>query len=241
MSSTVRRVSDQRTDPTFLRDQYSSESGLTTRASIWHPTVEGLTPHDVVLARLRDHNPRELLDVGCGTGALAERIASELHTSVTGTDQSERMAELTRHRGIPAIVADAGSLPFDTNSYDAVLAAWMLYHVADLNLALSEIRRVLRPGGLFVAVTNGDGHIADLLAAAGEQKVPSQFSRENGEAALRRHFDHVEADHLHTRAIADHEQASRYLASSNRHASATLPPYVGTREFTGAVTVFTAW
>lgn len=241
MSSTVRRVSDQRTDPTFLRDQYSSESGLTTRASIWHPTVEGLTPHDVVLARLRDHNPRELLDVGCGTGALAERIASELHTSVTGIDQSERMAELTRHRGIPAIVADAGSLPFDTNSYDAVLAAWMLYHVADLNLALSEIRRVLRPGGLFVAVTNGDGHIADLLAAAGEQKVPSQFSRENGEAALRRHFDHVEADHLHTRAIADHEQASRYLASSNRHASATLPPYVGTREFTGAVTVFTAW
>lgn len=116
MSSTVRRVSDQRTDPTFLRDQYSSECGLTTRASIWHPTVEGLTPHDVVLARLRDHNPRELLDVGCGTGALAEWIASELHTSVTGIDQSERMVELTRHRGISAIVADAGSLPFDTTA-----------------------------------------------------------------------------------------------------------------------------
>lgn len=233
-------MTDRRTDPTFVRDQYSSESGLATRASIWHPTADGLTPHDMVLSRLRTAAPRQVLDVGCGTGALAERIATELRCQVTGIDQSERMVELTSARRIPAMIADAGELPFGQDTYDAVLAAWMLYHVADLDRALSEIRRVLRPGGLFVAVTNGDEHLADLLAAAGEQKVPSQFSRENGEAALRRHFDHIDVDHLHTRAIADHDQASRYLASSSRHAAANLPPYDGTREFTGAVTVFTA-
>lgn len=233
-------MSDRRTDPAFVRDQYSTEAGLTTRASIWHPTAEGLTPHDVVLAGLRAALPRQVLDVGCGTGALAERISNELRCEVTGVDQSERMVELTAARGIRALVADAGDLPFDDDTYDAVLAAWMLYHVVDLDRALSEIRRVLRPGGVFIAVTNGDDHLADLLAAAGEEKVPSQFSRENGEDSLRRHFDHVDAEHLHTRAIADHDQASRYLASSSRHVAAQLPPYNGSREFTGAVTVFTA-
>ncbi|MBO0812415.1 MAG: class I SAM-dependent methyltransferase [Microlunatus sp.] len=233
-------MSDRLSDPRFVRDQYNSESGLTTRASIWQPTAEGLTPHDVVLSKLREYHPRGLLEVGCGTGALAERIAGELPTQVTCVDQSERMVELTAGRGICALVADAGALPFDDDSYDAVLAAWMLYHVADLDQTLSEIRRVLRPGGLFVAVTNGDEHIADLLAAAGEPTVRSQFSRENGEASLRRHFDHVDADHLRTRAVADHGQASRYLASSIRHSAAQLPPYDGIREFTGAVTVFTA-
>lgn len=233
-------VRDKLSDPALVREQYSSESGLTTRASIWQPTADGLTPQDVVLSKLREHHPKQLLEVGCGTGALAARIATELPTRVTCIDQSERMVALTAGRGIRALVADAGHLPFDDDTYDAVLAAWMLYHVADLDQTLSEIRRVLRPGGLFIAVTNGDDHIADLLAAAGQQQIRSQFSRENGQAALRRHFDHVDADHLHTRAVADHGQASRYLASSIRHAAANLPPYDGIREFTGAVTVFTA-
>lgn len=233
-------MSEELSDPAFVRNQYSSESGLTTRASIWQPTADGVNPHDLVLSRLRDHQPAQLLEVGCGTGALAERITAELTIRVTCVDRSERMVELTAGRGIPAVVADAGDLPFDDDSYDAVLAAWMLYHVADLDRTLAEIRRVLRPGGLFVAVTNGDEHLADLLAAAGEQKIRTQFSRENGEAALRRHFDQVAADHLRTRAVADHEQATRYLATSTRHAAAALPPYDGIREFTGAVTVFTA-
>ena len=233
-------MSDQRTDPGFVREQYRSEAGLSARASIWHPTADGLTPQDVVLSRLREQGPENVLEVGCGTGALAARIADELQVPVTGVDQSARMVELTSGRGVKAVIGDACDLPFDDVAFDAVVAAWMLYHVADLDRALAQVRRVLRPGGLFVAVTNGDDHIADLLAAAGQQKIRTQFSSENGESALRRHFEQVTAQHLHTRAFADHEQASRYLSSSDRHAGATLPPYDGVREFTGAVTVFTA-
>ena len=76
------------------------------------------------------------------------------------------MVELTRERGVDARVADAMDLPFEDASFDAVVAMWMLYHVPDLDVALAEVRRVLRPGGLFVAVTNGDAHMAGLLRAS---------------------------------------------------------------------------
>jgi SAM-dependent methyltransferase len=69
----------------------------------------------------------------------------------------------------------------------------MLYHVPDLDLALSEITRVLRPGGALVAVTNSVGHLRELCELVGYSRgFELTFSRENGEALLRRHFATVE-------------------------------------------------
>ena len=82
-------------------------------------------------------------------------------------------------------------LPFGDESFDVVAALWMLYHVADVDKALAQIRRVLRPGGLFVAVTNGDGHLADLRREAGGDAEVTGFSTQNGEAQLRAHFTEV--------------------------------------------------
>ena len=64
-------------------------------------------------------------------------------------------------------VGTSQDLPYADESFDVVAALWMLYHVPDVDRALAEVRRVLRPGGLFVAVTNGDGHVADLRREAG--------------------------------------------------------------------------
>ncbi|MBO0811955.1 MAG: class I SAM-dependent methyltransferase [Microlunatus sp.] len=145
-----------------------------------------------------------------------------------------------RNRGIRAQLADAQALPFDDHCFDAVVAAWMLYHLPDLDQGLAEVRRVLRPGGVFVAITNGDQHTADLRIAAGGRPKITGFSRENGEQSLRRHFDHVSAQHLTPYAIADHQQAKDYLASFDPALAANLPGYDGERRYTGAVTVFTA-
>ncbi|HEY9294402.1 MAG TPA: class I SAM-dependent methyltransferase, partial [Microlunatus sp.] len=135
-----------------VRRQYRRETGLTTRMSIWHPPVDGVTPQDIALAALRTVSPQSLLEIGCGTGRLAERISQELPgTEVLATDQSERMVELTAERGVAAQVADADALPFADHRFDAVVAAWMLYHVPDLDRTLAEVRRVLRPGGTLVA------------------------------------------------------------------------------------------
>ena len=64
------------------------------------------------------------------------------------------MVELTCSRGVEALVGDVQALPFDDGSFDAAVAAWMLYHVPDVDRPIAELAPVSRPGGRLVAVTN---------------------------------------------------------------------------------------
>ncbi len=126
-------------------------------------------------------------------------------------------------------------------SYDVAVAMWMLYHVPDLDRGLGELRRVLRPGGTLVATTNGDEHVAALRREAGGDAVLTVFSSENGEAALRRHFDTVERTDIETRAtFPDRETALGYLRSSQEDVDWSLAEDGWPREYPGYVTVFVA-
>ena len=229
-------------DPAQVRAQYARETPLETRRSVWQPAADGRDPTQIALAVARASGPRDILEIGCGTGGFAERLAVE-HPDATlvATDQSERFVELTSARGVEAQVADATDLPFADASYDLVVALWMLYHVPDLDRALAEVRRVLRPGGRFLAVTNGDEHLADLRRDAGGGPEVTQFSTQNGEVALRRHFDEVRGETRRTRAFfADHATALAYLNSWPDDDAWELPEFEGPREYTGEVTVFVA-
>ncbi|QIG46049.1 class I SAM-dependent methyltransferase [Nocardioides anomalus] len=184
----------------------------------------------------------DVLEIGAGTGAFAERLAAE-HPGLAllTTDQSHRMVELQRERGLTAQVQDVEHLLAPDAAYDVVLALWMLYHIPDLDRGLAEVRRVLRPGGTFIAVTNGDEHVADLRRAAGGKAVRTRFSRENGEAALRRHFATVTRADVETSAVfPDRDTALAYLDSSGEDVSWDPPQDGWPREYAGHVTVFTA-
>src|SRR5207244_7586759 len=109
--------------------------------------------------------PERVLEVGGGEGELAERIR-ELGVDVVGVDQSDRMVELQRSKGIDARVGDVQALPFADGEFDVGLAAWMLYHVPDLDRGLAELARVLKPGGRLVAVTNAEEHLQELWELA---------------------------------------------------------------------------
>jgi SAM-dependent methyltransferase len=225
-----------------VRAQYATEEHLLTRRSVWQPALDGREPTEIALAATRAAAPRDVLEIGCGTGAFAERlVAQHRHARVIATDASARFVELTAARGIEACVADASALPFADASFDLVAAMWMLYHVPDLGRALAEARRVLRPGGCLLAVTNGDGHVADLRRAAGGTPALTQFSSQNGEVALRRHFATVGREDLRPRAVfPDHRAAAAYLASSQEDVAWRLPDFAGPREYAGEVTVFVA-
>jgi SAM-dependent methyltransferase len=179
-------------DPATVRAQYAREENLRARQGLYEestgPDARELLWNEI--ARLR---PSRVLEVGGGPGELAERMQSELGADVAFVDASPRMVELARARGVDAQVADVQSLPFADSSFGTVVAAWMLYHVPDVDRGLAEIARVLEPGGKLVAVTNSEEHLRELRdLIAYPDGLRELFSRENGDAHLRRHFDRVE-------------------------------------------------
>ena len=128
-----------------------------------------------------------VLEVGCGSGEMAERIDALPGVSLVATDYSDDSVDLTAARGVDARQADICYLPFDPDSFDVVYAGWMLDHVRDIDRALAEVRRVLRPGGTFVAVTGGD-----------DAARRHRFSSETGERMLSRRFSDVRRQDLET-------------------------------------------
>ena len=229
-------------DASFVTEQYRTEARLDTRRSVWRDSTDGRNPADRAAEAIRREAAARVLEVGCGGGQFAARVAGENPAAqVLATDRSARFVELTSARGVAAQVADVQNLPFEDGAFDVVAAMWMLYHVPDLDRGLAEVRRVLRPGGLFVAVTNGDEHVADLRREAGGGPVVTAFSSENGEGALLRHFARVEREDIATRAVfADHAAAAAYLATTDQALADGLPPFDGERTYAGATTVFLA-
>jgi malonyl-CoA O-methyltransferase len=102
--------------------------------------------HETVLAVLPDVRGLTVLDAGCGSGrylqALAERGARTI-----GMDLSEAMLARAREATTRITRADLRALPFDAMSIDLVVCGLALGDVAEIELALTEIARVLRPGG----------------------------------------------------------------------------------------------
>jgi SAM-dependent methyltransferase len=229
-------------DPQGVREEYASEERLAARASIYQWS-EGPDPLAVLQQAVAEAKPRRCLDVGCGRGQFSEWMAHELGADVVALDQSERMVELTRARGIEAVLGDVRDLPFGDSEFDCVLAAWMLFHVAEVDEALAEIARVLRPGGRLVAVTNGTAHMRELRELLGVATPDWSFSADNGSRLLERHFAHVEArDTSGTVRFPDRDAAQAYVEASVQLAgwSAELPPFDGELAVTRAPCVFVA-
>jgi SAM-dependent methyltransferase len=178
-------------DPETVRREYATDAGLARRIAAYR-FAEGPDAREVTFAAVSEARPGRVLEVGCGQGVLAERIASELGAAIVAIDQSEHMVELTRARGVTAQVGDVQELPLRDAEFDVAVAAWMLYHVPDVDRALAELARVLVPGGRLVAVTNAAAHLDELADLLGVTREPTGFSGENGERLLRRHFARVE-------------------------------------------------
>lgn len=221
-----------------LHTQYSTEERLETRRAVWHPGPEG-NPSTAALDAILSVNAHRVLELGSGTGAFAARLAAIPTMRVKATDMSRRMVEVAQSRGLDAEVVNAQDLPYADESFDAVAALWMLYHVPDRAAALSEVRRVLRPGGIFVAITVGNDHLADLRVAAGGQPWHPSFSSENGEEQLAPHFSHVAREDFHPQAwFENHAAAMEYLDTLPHDVDWALPEFDGPRSFTGHVTLF---
>ena len=102
-----------------------------------------------IVLRLLDQRPGRLLDVGCG-GAVHAPAYQEAGWKVTGVDTSEGQLRFARARGIEVVQADAAALPFEDETFDAVVSTWLHTDVDDFGSVVREVSRVLRPGAAFV-------------------------------------------------------------------------------------------
>jgi SAM-dependent methyltransferase len=230
-------------DPDVVRREYADESGLAGRFALWQGNPGVPQPQEIAFDEVRALSPERLLEVGCGRGELAERFVRE-GIEVVAVDQSERMVELTRERGVDARVGDVQSLPFDAAEFDVVVANFMLYHVPDLDRGLAEVARVLRPGGHLVAATNGVGQLAELWALTGRDLSDrwKLFMRETGEQFLRPYFPDVRVIELDGSLDMTAQQMRDYVANSVAHkdAASTMPDFTGTRNVSTSSAVFVA-
>jgi SAM-dependent methyltransferase len=198
----------------FVREQYATPDNLRARKSAYE-NAEGDDPRQFAFEATAAAKPRRVLEVGGGEGELAERLVGELGVEVVGIDQSDAMVEIQRSKGIDARVGDVQALPFDDGEFDVAVAAWMLYHVPDLDRGLAELARVLVPGGILVAVTNAVDHLAELWDLARRATTMGQFTfrSENGEEALRRHFADVERRDAYGSVLMDDAAIRRFAGS----------------------------
>jgi SAM-dependent methyltransferase len=230
-------------DPELVERQYANEAGLAARREAQRRYLEGPDAFEIALEAVKRVKPQSVLEVGCGMGDFAARVASEVGAAVVATDLSPRMVELTRRRGLDGRVADAQELPFPDRAFDCAVANWMLYHVPDVERALAELRRVLRPGGTLVATTIGGEHMADVWRLVALRVPLREFSRESGEELLRRQFARVERQDVDATLVFPDEAAVHQYVESTIFAQAVprpLPPVTGAFRSRTRATVFVA-
>jgi len=191
-----------------MQRQYKDSTNLMARAMIhikYGPPGKAFSVADTGLITAG----AKVLDIGCGPARFWAVNAAVLppDLDLTLADQSQGMVDEAlktvtavqgKWRAVAGKVADVCALPFADKTFDIVLAMHMLYHAGDKERAVSEIARVLKPGGVLIATTNGadnfrelDALTVDVFNPPGGLMGSGSFSLESGRPWLERHFKEV--------------------------------------------------
>jgi len=155
----------------------ASAAAHTLRGQTWDTAAYAATGRFVAnlaggVVELLSPRPGEaILDLGCGDGALTERIAAT-GAVMTGADASAPMAAAARALGLNVHEVSGDALPFD-GEFDAVFSNAALHWMPNAEAVIAGVYRALKPGGRFVAEMGGHGNIAAIRTAL--QAVLAQF------------------------------------------------------------------
>lgn len=216
----------------IVNHQYKNANILDIRISLHQEySTNKYGWHRWVFDQLLEIDPNsKLLEVGSGNGELwlknIDRIPKEW--DVTLSDVSIGMLNKAKECMKDQIdvqfeIFDVQSIPFLEKSFDVVMANHMLYHMSDLSAVLSELKRVLRPGGVFYATTVGINNMQKLRDLVFEfdpliefpfGTAAKVFGLENGASKLQSYFENIEIRYYEdSLKITDVEPLVNYVLS----------------------------
>jgi ubiquinone/menaquinone biosynthesis C-methylase UbiE len=233
------------TDKERILEQYQTSNNLSARIALHErfSTRKGAF-HAWLFDHLKVPEQGRVLELGTGSAKLWQVNCDRIPQgwTITLSDLSEGMlADAKKNIADSSNTflfqqVDAQAIPFEDSSFDIVMANYMLYHVPDVDKALSEVRRVLKPDGRFYAGTGGLDHMKELddfMEAHMSAKLPGVFERmdsvtghfalENGAKKIGRHFASVKLhlppeSHLH---VTEAEPFMAYILSMARWSALT--------------------
>ncbi|WP_454848706.1 class I SAM-dependent methyltransferase [Rhizobium binxianense] len=210
--------------------QYGDSRKLAARARLVREyTIAGTPWFPWVTARLPLRAGDRVLDVGCGPGwfwaATADMLPERL--DLTLADLSPGMVAEAAERcktlpfaSVQGRQADAAALPFEDGAFDAVVAMHMLYHLPDPAAGITEMFRVLKPGGFLAVTTNGRGNMREVYALATAFGGPpfdpatAAFGYDTAERLMQAQFGNVAlSQHPSSLRITDPEDVFLALTS----------------------------
>lgn len=197
-----------------LTEQYRNSKNTEIRIHLhqkYAQNTQGWYPWIYSLAGIQPK--ANILDLGCGNGQLWHDNTALLpdNCRVLLNDCSDGMLNQAKE-SIDAVFGDhsgqftyhcfdCNTIPYPDHSFDVVFANHLLFYVKDLSLCLSEIQRVLKPGGSFCCTTYGQSHMKEIdhlvkefdrKIALSEINLYDIFGLEHGSSQLEQHFESVQ-------------------------------------------------
>lgn len=207
-------------DKDAVKAQYASSERLDTRINfhnMYSTNKMGFGPWLISNYEIKDG--MRVLELGTGTGDMWKGHGDLIAKcdKLVLSDFSEGLLDTARKNigefeNVEYKQIDIQDIPFEDNSFDIVIANMMLYHVPDIDKAISEVRRVLKADGIFYSATYGENNFNDIIAGwfglIGKNYDPNHlFTLQNGGDILGKEFADIEVrryeDSLHVTNIDD--------------------------------------
>lgn len=214
-------------DTSVVKQQYATANNLNTRISIHDKySTNKMGFGNWIVSNYRIDKGASVLELGCGTGDMWKGRESLISTCsrLILSDFSDGMVATTKetvgnYDNIEYKVLDIQQIPYKDDSFDAVIANMMLYHVPNIKKGLTEVRRVLKCGGAFYCATYGEHGIIEYLSKIlfeyrVEDKINKNFTLQNGHEILSRTFSSVEKkEYIDSLAVTNIDNMVEYIYS----------------------------
>ncbi|MDO5516409.1 MAG: methyltransferase domain-containing protein [Clostridium sp.] len=215
-----------------IREQYKNDKNLNLRTNLHSYNINRVDWDKWCFDQIDFKDNNKVLELGCGSGKFWRKNEDKIDSAseITLSDFSKSMLKIARSKlkdikyNFKFEEINAEDIPYEDNTFDIVFAQHMIYFVPDIEKALSEIRRVLKPGGVFYVTANSSDSMKELNelvnnfdpdSGLNSNGYSTRFELENGEGILNKYFKRVDVEVLNGKIIVnDPKPVVEYKAST---------------------------